>query len=183
MFALCGRLIAADNLPTFQFYEREKYMKKIIMVLTLAAILPSVAMARDNVGCGAGSMIFEGQSGVAPQVMAVTTNGTSGNQTFGISSGTLGCSADGKVQSASLFIDINKEKLARDMSVGSGETLTSLSHIMGVSSEDQAAFNRLAKQNVARIFTTDHVVTEQIVAGLRDALASDSQLSRYQTAL
>jgi hypothetical protein len=158
-------------------------MKKIMTVLALVATLPSVAMARDNVGCGAGSMIFEGQSGVAPQVMAVTTNGTSGNQTFGISSGTLGCSSDGTVHSASLFIDTNKEKLARDMSVGGGETLASLSHIMGMSAADQVAFTRLAKDNIARIFTTDHAATEQIVAGLRDVLASDSQLARYQTAL
>ena len=164
-------------------------MKKIITVLALSLALPTAAFAAgsDNVGgCGVGSMVFKGQSGVAPQVLAVTTNGSSGNQTFGISTGTLGCTQDGAVHSnmkTALFIESNKKQLARDMSVGSGETLASLSHLMGIESQDQAAFNRVAKDNMARIFTTDTVATEQVVASLREVLASDAQLSRYQTAL
>ena len=163
-------------------------MKKLIAVLSLAVAFPSMAMAaQDNVGgCGVGSMVFKGQSGVGPQVLAVTTNGISGNQTFGISSGTLGCTQDGAVHSnmkASLFIDSNKEQLARDMSVGSGETLASLSHLLGVEAKDQAAFNRLAKDNMARIFTSESVATEKVIVALREVLASDATLSRYQTAL
>ena len=38
-------------------------------------------------GCGLGSMIFDPDSGFT-QIFAATTNGTSGNQTFGISTGT-----------------------------------------------------------------------------------------------
>ncbi len=159
-------------------------MKKIIAVASLVIALPTAAFAgQNNVGCGAGSIVFKGQSGLFPQVLAATTNGTSGNQTFGISSGTLGCSKDGTVSSTAMFIDNNKEKLARDMSVGSGETLASLSHLMGVEAKDQAAFNRLTKENMARIFSTDNVATEQVVVALREVLAADAQLSRYQTAL
>jgi hypothetical protein len=131
-------------------------------------------------------MIFKGQSGVFPQVLAITTNGSTGNQTFGISTGTLGCTQDGAVHSnmkTALFIESNKQQLARDMSVGGGETLASLSHLIGIEAKDQAAFNRVTKDNMARIFTTDSVATEQVVAALREVLASDSQLSRYQTAL
>lgn len=159
-------------------------MKKIIAVASLVIALPTAAFAgQNNVGCGAGSMVFKGQSGIFPQVLAATTNGTSGNQTFGISTGTLGCSKDGTVSSTAMFIDSNKEKLARDMSVGNGEALASLSHLMGVEAKDQAAFNRLTKENMARIFSTDNVATEQVVVALREVLASDAQLSRYQTAL
>lgn len=131
-------------------------------------------------------MVFKGQSGIAPQVLAVTTNGILGNQTFGITSGTLGCTSDGMVNSnmkTAMFIENNKEQLARDMSVGSGETLASLAHLIGVEAQDQVAFNRLAKNSVARIFTTDSVATEQVVVALREALASDATLSRYQAAL
>jgi hypothetical protein len=163
-------------------------MKKIMTVLSLVAAFPVAALAaQDNVGgCGVGSMVFKGQSGIAPQVLAVTTNGISGNQTFGITSGTLGCSSDGVVHSnmrAALFIENNKEQLARDMSIGSGETLASLAHLIGVEARDQAAFNRLAKDNMARIFSSDSVATEQVIASLREVLASDAMLSRYQTAL
>lgn len=161
-------------------------MKKIIAVLSLVVALPTAAFAagQDNVGCGLGSMLFKGQSGLAPQVLAATTNGSYGNQTFGISSGTLGCSTDGTVHyNAAMFIENNKQQLARDMSVGSGETLASLSHLLGVEAKDQAAFNRTAKDNVARIFTTDGVATEQVMSSLREVLAANTELSRYQTAL
>ena len=160
-------------------------MKKLCLVAVLAA-LPAVAMA-DNVGqCGWGSKLMAGQSGVVPQVAAVTTNGTFGNQTFGITTGTSGCTQDGAVSSnwrTSLFIDGNKENLARDMSIGNGESLDSLAHLIGVESQDRAAFNRVAKENMARIFPSQDVSTPQIAAALREVLANDAQLSRYSTAL
>lgn len=162
-------------------------MKKLITILSLVAAFPTLAMAADNVGgCGVGSMIFKGQKGIAPQVLAITTNGSFGNQTFGITTGTLGCTQDGMVTSnmkTAMFIDSNKDQLARDMSVGNGETLASLSHLLGIEAKDQAAFNRLTKDNVARIFTNESVATEQVVASLREVLASDETLSHYQAAL
>ena len=161
-------------------------MKKICAVMTVLAVLPAAAMA-DNVGnCGWGSKLMAGQSGVVPQSAAVTTNGTFGNQTFGITSGTSGCTQDGTVQSnwrTSLFIDGNKEKLARDMSIGSGETLDSLAHLLGVESQDRAAFNRAAKDNMARIFPSEEVSTQQIATALREVLANDARLARYTAAL
>lgn len=160
-------------------------MKKLCAVAVLAAF-PMAAMA-DNVGqCGWGSKLLAGQSGVVPQVAAVTTNGTFGNQTFGITSGTSGCTQNGTVSSnwkSSLFIDGNKENLARDMSVGSGETLDSLAHLLGVEGQDRAAFNRATRENMARIFPSQDASTQQIVAALREVLAADAQLSRYSTAL
>lgn len=163
-------------------------MKKLLIVLSMFVALPTAALAVEGAdgSCGVGSMIFKGQSGVAPQVLAITTNGTFGNQTFGVTTGTLGCSPNATVKSnmkSAMFIDGNKGQLARDMSVGSGETLASLSHLMGVEAKDQAAFNRLAKDNVARIFANDSVATEQIIVALREVLASDATLSHYQAAL
>ena len=162
-------------------------MKRSIAAWLVVATVPTAAFAVDNVGgCGAGSKLFDGQSGVGPQIFAATTNGSTGNQTFGISSGTLGCTSDGTVTSnwkTALFIDKNRERLARDMSAGSGESLASLAHLLGVSAQDEPAFDRLAKDNVARIFPSDEVPTEQVIVALREALASDAALSRYRTAL
>ena len=160
-------------------------MKKLLAVVSVAAVFPMTAMA-DNIGsCGWGTKLFDGQSGVAPQVLAVTTNGTFGNQTFGITSGTSGCTQDGAVKSSwrtALFIDGNRDALARDMSVGSGETLDSLAHLLGVQEQDRVAFNSAAKENMARIFV-ENASTSDIMAGLRQVLGSDAQLSRYTTAL
>jgi hypothetical protein len=162
-------------------------MKRSIAAWLVVATLPTAAFAVDNVGgCGPGSKLFEGQSGVGPQIFAITTNGSSGADTFGITSGTSGCTSDGVVNSnwkTALFIQNNKERLARDMSSGSGETLASLAHLLGVQAQDESAFNRLAKDNVARIFPSDEVPTEQVIVALRGVLASDAVLARYRTAL
>ncbi|MFN7453535.1 MAG: DUF3015 family protein, partial [Pseudobdellovibrionaceae bacterium] len=62
-------------------------MKKL--VVTSMILLSSVAMAKSygDAGCGLGSVIFGNEKGFS-QIFAATTNGTVGNQTFGISSGT-----------------------------------------------------------------------------------------------
>jgi DUF3015 family protein len=162
-------------------------MKKLLAAVAVAAVFPMSAMAagENNIGnCGWGSKLFDGQSGIAPQVLGATTNGTFGNQTFAITSGTSGCTQDGAVKSnwkTALFIDGNKEMLARDMSVGSGETLDSLAHLMGVEAQDRAAFNRVAKENLWKIFSAD--ATADIVANFRQVLAADAQLARYTAAL
>lgn len=163
-------------------------MKKLVAVTALAALFPAIAIAQqNNIGsCGWGSKVFDGQSGLAPQVLGATTNGTFGNQTFGITSGTSGCTQDGAVRSTwktAMFIDGNKETLARDMSVGSGEALDSLAHLLGVESADRAAFNRIARDNMQRIFPRDNAETEQVVAALREVLMSDAKLARYTVAL
>jgi len=160
-------------------------MKKVLVAIALSA-LPAVAFA-DNVGtCGWGSKLLDGQKGVAPQVLAVTTNGTFGNQTFGISSGTSGCTQDGTVTSTwktSMFIDGNKERLARDIATGGGETLDSLAHLMGIRAEHRAQFNRAAQQNLTRIFPSGDTPTEQVVVALKDVLSSDQILSQYAASI
>ena len=163
-------------------------MRKLVAVTAVAALFPAVALAQqNNIGtCGWGSKLFDGQSGIAPQVLAVTTNGTSGNQTFGITSGTSGCTQDGAVRSTwktAMFIDGNKERLARDMSVGSGEALDSLAHLLGIEAQDRAAFSRVARDNMQRIFPSENAGTEEIVSALRQVLGADAQLARYTVAL
>ena len=99
-------------------------MKKLLAIALLAS--SGMAMADNDVGCGLGTILFEGKSGVVPKVLAVTTNGTYGNQTFGITSGTLGCKTEGVITSRArlgMFMGTNSERLARDMSVGQGEAL------------------------------------------------------------
>jgi hypothetical protein len=165
-------------------------MMKIKLVLAaLITIVPMAAMAaeQNNIGtCGWGAKLFDGQSGIPQQVLAVTTNGTSGNQTFGISSGTSGCTQNGVVRSSwktSMFIDGNKEKLAQDMSRGSGEALQSLAQLIGVKDADKAAFYRATKENFARIFTSDQATAEQVATGLKQVLAADSTLAQYSASI
>ena len=155
---------------------------KNLLIIALALSIP-VAASADNVGgCGWGSKLFDGQKGIAPQVLAVTTNGTSGNQTFGISSGTSGCTQDGTVVSkwkTAAFIDSNMNRLALDVSRGKGESLDSLAAITGVSSEDSARFNKVLQQNFALIFSGPSVTSNEVAQSLKNILGSDVSLSKY----
>ena len=65
-------------------------MKKIISLIAAIGLTTSM-YANDNTGCGLGSLVIKDQSTVMLQVLAATTNGTSGSQTFGITSGTSNC--------------------------------------------------------------------------------------------
>jgi hypothetical protein len=160
-------------------------MKRVLLAIALSAA-PVLASA-DNVGnCGWGTKLFDGSTGPGPQVLAVTTNGTLGNQTFGISSGTSGCTQDGMVKSnwkTSMFIDGNKQRLARDMSTGRGETLDALAHLMGIQDADRAQFNQTAQQNLVRIFPSENAATDEIVVALKDVLLADPQLARYAASI
>jgi hypothetical protein len=162
-------------------------MNKKLAIAALIFLVPTVSFAADNVGgCGWGSKLFDGQSGLMPNALAATSNGLYGTNTFGMTSGTSGCTADGVVKSnwkTAMFIDGNKEALARDMSRGSGETLESLAAAMGVREEHKAAFFRLTKDNYARIFHSGNVSTGVVMVSLKEVLNSDSTLAQYSAAI
>ena len=141
-------------------------MKKLIAVAALSLLPFSNAMADQDIGCGLGSMLFAGQQGKGVKILGATTNGTSGNQTFGITFGTLGCDGTGTVTSSekiALFIDGNMEQLARDMSKGEGETLATLAEAWGVADQDKAAFNALAQAQFSSVFTSENVTSQTVL--------------------
>ena len=155
-------------------------MKKLLVIALLAS--SSIAMADDDAGCGLGSILFEGKSGAAPKILAATTNGTYGNQTFGITSGTLGCQADGVVSSRarlSMFMGTNSERLARDMSVGKGETLEVLANLLNIKAEDKAAFFQVSQTNFGKIFAPQNQTAGDVLAALQQVMKQDSKLAVY----
>lgn len=102
-------------------------------------------------GCGLGKKLWEGWKGqkqIAPQVFMSSTNVT-GSYSFAISSGTSGCSHDGRIwdsERASLFIGINYASLSEDMARGGGEHLASLATLMHVPFEHQPEFFAAAQE-------------------------------------
>ena len=155
-------------------------MKKLLVIALLAS--SSMAMADDDAGCGLGSILFEGKSGAAPKILAATTNGTYGNQTFGITSGTLGCQSDGVISSRarlSMFMGTNSERLARDMSVGKGETLEVLANLLNIKAEDKAAFFQVSQTNFGKIFAPQNQTAGDVLAALQQVMKQDSKLAVY----
>jgi hypothetical protein len=156
-------------------------MNKLLGTVLSAALVSSFALA-DSVGCGVGSKIFDGQKGVAPQVLAVTTNGILGNQTFGISSGTLGCQQNGVIKSqwaSNRFIDSNMTRLAQDISKGEGESLASLAGLYNVAPTDKSRFMSTLQTHFNDIYTTPEVSSAVVAQNIQRVLKGDELLAKY----
>lgn len=152
------------------------------MAALVALPFSNAVMADSDIGCGVGTMIFDGKEGKVFKVLGATTNGTSGNQTFGITFGTLGCDGTGTINSAqklALFIDGNLDNLARDIARGEGETLATLSEVWGIQASDKAAFNQLAKENFANVFQSENVTSQEVFTNLNTLVAQDQALAAY----
>ena len=160
-------------------------MKKLLAIALLATTA-NVATADQDIGCGLGSMIMAGQSGPVFKVLGATTNGAiSGNQTFGITTGTLGCQSSGAVTSRArlgMFTGSNLDRLARDMSVGQGETLNVLADLMGVKNADKDHFFQPTRTNFGKIFAPENETAGAILAALEEVMANDNVLATYTKA-
>jgi len=154
-------------------------MKKL-MIAGILALTPLAASAGNSAGCGLGSQLFTGQTGLAPNVLAATTNGSFGNNTFGMSSGTLGCNQNDTVTAAAdIFLDANMERVARDMSTGKGESLDTLATLMGISEADKAKFFQLSQSNFTSIYSRDDVTSSEVIASLKSVMLTDVTLAKY----
>ncbi|MCK7546336.1 DUF3015 domain-containing protein [Marinobacter bryozoorum] len=151
-------------------------MKKLIAG---AILLGASSMAFAQPGCGVGAMIWKGQSGIAPHILAATTNGIFGNQTFGMTTGTLGCQTNQSVQSMAMYMDSNIDKVARDMSRGSGENLETLAVLLGVDEADRGEFSQLLQDNFATIFPSSDTTSDQAVDAIVALLERNERLSKY----
>src|SRR5438128_2998840 len=131
---------------------RGKWLRLGVALAPLCAT-PVWAINPDNgPGCGLGKLAwsdYHNPKSIAPQVMMATTNGTFWSQTFGISSGTSGCTNDGMIfaeQKVNVFAAVNFENLSQEMAQGRGEHLASLATLMGVPAEHQAAFFAMTQE-------------------------------------
>lgn len=158
-------------------------MKKLILAGALLGVSMSAsAVAPGGPGCGWGNMVFEGKSGMPAHLLASTVNGTSGNATFGMTSGTNGCNTDGSLTyngSSLLGMTGVLEEVAHDVAVGQGEALTALSVSMGVDTQDRAHFNTVLHNNFDNIFTSENITAAEVQANINAVLKADEALSKY----
>ena len=133
--------------------------KNLILTVALGLMMSAPAFAIDSTGgCGLGSMAWKGQSGIIPQVLAMSTNGTFLN-TIGVTLGTSGCDPNGRVTGGTgklvlAVIENNMEQFAMDASAGKGETIDTIAGILNVDSEK---LGQKAQQNFALLFDNDNV--------------------------
>jgi hypothetical protein len=153
-----------------------------VLSLVLVAAPATAVRADNNVGCGLGTQLWEGKSGVIFQLLAATTNGFLGSQTLGITSGTSGCKSGGTITAehrVNMFAGSNIDALARDMALGEGEALTTLAHLLAIQESDRGAFYTLAKSGFSDIFASEEVTAGEMLSALDRLMAGDERLQRY----
>ena len=152
-------------------------MKKLVFSALFGSLAlsmtPSTAHAQYGMaGCGLGSQIFK-DDGFA-QVFAATFNGTSGNQTFGISSGTSNCEVSGNGASAALFIEANREAVGKEISRGNGESLETLARLGGCA--NASVVGSYLQSQYKNIFPSAKVTDKQVGVTIVSILMENDQL-------
>ena len=166
-------------------------MNKVIMlgaVGVFLAVQSGFALAAGNPdtgpGCGLGKLAWQNyphQKLIGIQTMEATTNGLMGNQTFGITSGTSGCTNDGKFwaeHKVNAFAALNFENLAQDMAQGHGEHIASLATLMGIPADQQPAFFAMTQEKYASLVTAGETSPVAMVKALNEAVATNPMLAK-----
>lgn len=168
-------------------------MKKILSVVSMIALMafiatPASAGKYGMAGCGLGSMVF-GPSGEAggsignskiSEVLAATTNGTFGSQTFGITTGTSNCTDGGSAmieKEQELFAEVSYDEISREMAKGEGEYLTAFATVMGCSADVHGDFAAATKASYGKIFSAQATAGD-VVSSVKSVLRSDASLAK-----
>jgi hypothetical protein len=134
-------------------------------------------------GCGLGSMVFKSNDSLS-QILAATTNGTSGSQTFGITSGTSNCKADEVAMKRTIrkyFASSNLNTLKADISKGYGERLNTYAYLFGCPVRLYPRFSKVLKKNYNNIFKSN--TSSYLNAMVIEIIKKDKKLGRYCKAL
>jgi len=157
-------------------------MKKLVAFFALSLVATG-AFAQNGIegtgkygmaGCGLGSMAFKDDDKIS-QVLAATTNGTFGTQTFGISTGTSNCTKNGlaKIEKETeMFVEVNYDVLQKEISQGKGETLNSFASLMGCES---SALGKGLQSNYKKISAASN--SSEFLSNVKSTIQSDAKLS------
>ena len=133
-------------------------MRKILVsaAAVLAIATASIASPNSQTGCGLGSVIISDNSSAIMLALQATTNGTSGNQTFGITSGTSGCKKTKLVMNerAEQFVASNMDQLAKEIAQGHGESVDTLAELLHV--QDKSEFASALQANYNKIYASQN---------------------------
>jgi hypothetical protein len=153
-------------------------MKRTLFVLVAAVLAaPAFAGNQNDAGCGLGAQLFK-ENRPVDQVLAATTNGCFGTQTFGITTGTLGCSSGGVIKSSrerEVFTATNFRALEQELASGSGQYEASLAALTGCKADAFAAF---AKARYEKLFPTQKTSSTELLSNLDREISSDPAMAK-----
>jgi hypothetical protein len=125
-------------------------------------------------GCGLGSMAFGDQPG-GVQILAATTNGLFGTQTFGITTGTSNCGPGMFASGTKNFVEANREALAKDVARGQGEAIGALTQINACA--DSRAVGAALQRDFSKIFPSEDASSEAVTDAILRTLHGDATLA------
>ena len=144
-------------------------MKRTLLAAAVLALAGAAhAGSQSDAGCGLGSMLFKEEKPVH-QILAATTNGSFGNQTFGITTGTLGCTSGGLLKTSKereVFTASNFRAIEREAAAGKGEHLAALGALSGYKAGEFSAF---AKANYEKLFPSDKTTPAELLRNIDTA--------------
>lgn len=155
---------------------------KRVLIATAMLGMSAAAMAEAPGGpdCGWGNMLMDGQSGLGAHVVASITNGTSGNATFGMTTGTNGCSSNGKLTyGGKSLIGAVMDEFGEDVARGDGEALTAVAVSMGIDEADRPLFKSVMHRNFTTLFPSQDVTAEQVTDRMVEIMRANDQLAKY----
>lgn len=158
-------------------------MKKTLIALgMMACSTATFAVSPGGPNCGWGNMLLEGQSGLPMHFLASTTNGTSGNKTFGMTTGTNGCSTNGKLTyGGEKMVDVSAimDEFSNDVARGHGDALTTVAVSFKISTDDREHFASVMHENFNTIFSSSSITAEDVMASVIDVMRADQRLAKY----
>ena len=157
-------------------------MIKIIagLVLISASSVANAGAAGGDGGCGWGNALFKGQSGTATHVLAGITNVTTGNNTFGMTTGTNGCTTTGTLSyGGESVVSAIMDEFSEDVARGEGDAMNTVAVVYGVEAQDRDTFAKVMHENFTTLFPSENVTAEEMMASIEEVMKSDATLSKY----
>lgn len=150
-------------------------MNKLLLACAFLFSGSVLAQTIGPAGCGLGNMALGGSE---HQIFASTTNGISGNQTFGITSGTSNCVDGSGTARLEAFIEGNRVALETEAARGEGETVESLAQILKCPSTDKVG--AVLKSSYTEIFSTPNASASEVGGKVMEVLKSNEVLCLSQ---
>jgi hypothetical protein len=135
-------------------------------------------------GCGLGAIIFGTDNGTGKQILAATTNGSFGTQTFGITSGTSNCTSGGIIKAEreqAAFAEVNFQDIKANMAAGGGEFLSSFATLLGCEDSSKVTLAKMSQDKFEVIVPSAATTPIQMLTTIKQQIKASPTLATHCT--
>jgi hypothetical protein len=140
-------------------------LSALALGVLLGSGLGTPALADNEVGCGIGTRLMQGKTGLFPHLLASCTNGYT-LQSVSLTFNAFGCDTTGAVTAdAELrkFAAANIDQLSRDAARGEGESLSALAYLLQLPAEEHGAFGLFVRDHFVELFPNQDVSSNEVL--------------------